>query len=181
MQSSWDREFQKRMHKFENTLLNKHGQSISIKIRVTSGCFHREHSPNAYQIIDEYRDSHPFQNEYVSFEEHESGPEILVYLALATAGLSLTKSIIDLVVTILKARSKGIKKGDKPDYPLELIVRGYHKTGELKDEKILRFDSRGIVDEEIIENMLQKAINKMFLKNKKKNKILTQVPTKRRK
>ena len=28
--------------------------AIWVKIRVTSGCFHREHSPCAYELIDSY-------------------------------------------------------------------------------------------------------------------------------
>lgn len=29
-----------------------HGHVVSVKVRVESGCFHREHSPEAYKIID---------------------------------------------------------------------------------------------------------------------------------
>ena len=42
-------------------------------------------------------------------EEHESGPEIVAFLVIATAGIQLTKSIIDLLITIVKARSDGRK------------------------------------------------------------------------
>jgi hypothetical protein len=43
-------------------------------------------------------------------ECHESGPEIIAYLALATASTVLLKSIIDLVITIIKALSKEDRK-----------------------------------------------------------------------
>ena len=65
-------------------------------------------------------------NEF-TFEEHESGPELLVFVAVVTAGISLAKSVIDLIVAIIKARSEGIKKGDHPASPLDLIVRRTYK------------------------------------------------------
>jgi hypothetical protein len=58
-----------------------------------------------------------------TFVEHESGPELLVFVSLTTAGISLAKSAIDLVVAILKARSDGVRKGDRPTDAVEVIVR----------------------------------------------------------
>ena len=118
MNDSWRDEFEQRMQRFGSH--PKHdgdGQAVSVKVRVTSGCFHREHSPNAYQLIDEYLRLHASEEQHCSFEEHESGPELLVSLALTTAGISLLTGIINLVAAIIKARSDGIKKGDHPDAP----------------------------------------------------------------
>jgi len=118
---------------------------ISIKIRPSGGCFHREHSPIAYQIIDEYLYSH--QSSDFVFEEHESGPELLVFLAFATAGMSLTANIINLVTAIIKARSEGIHRGDHRDAPLELIVRGFDEYGNLREEiniQLLRFNRKKV-------------------------------------
>jgi hypothetical protein len=39
----------------------------------------------------------------IEFLEHESGPEILAYLAAATAGLTLAKSVFDLITAIINA------------------------------------------------------------------------------
>ena len=111
---------------------------VSIKVRVVSGCFHREHSPAAFQNIDDYVKRADLSDLHHQIVEHESGPEILVYLALTTAGLSLAKSIIDLVTAIIKARSEGIKRGDKPADPLEVIVRGHSRDGEYTEERIMR-------------------------------------------
>ena len=55
---------------------------LSIKLRVVSGCFHREHSPHAYQLIDSHLNASPAELE---FQEHESGPELLVYMAAVLA------------------------------------------------------------------------------------------------
>ena len=111
---------------------------VSIKIRVEGGCFHREHSPEAYRLIDDYAKSADLSDVHYQIEEHESGPEILVYLAVTTAGLSLAKSVVELLTSIIKARSEGIKRGDNPAEPLEIIVRGHTKDGEYLEEKILR-------------------------------------------
>ncbi len=84
---------------------------VSIKIRIVSGCFHREHSPRAYEIIDAKLSKLP-RNVMLGFEEHESGPELLVYVA---AGVALTTSVINLVTAIIKARSEGVKKKTRSD------------------------------------------------------------------
>jgi hypothetical protein len=50
---------------------------VSLKVRVTSGCFHRQHSPHAYALID--RDIGALTRDpALSFVEHENGPELLV-------------------------------------------------------------------------------------------------------
>src|ERR1035437_7281134 len=77
------------------------GHVVSIKVRIESGCFHREHSPEAYKIIDARPRSKPTNLEIV---EHESGPELLLYLAVGTGVLSLAKSVVELVTEIIRAR-----------------------------------------------------------------------------
>lgn len=64
---------------------------MSIKVRVQASCFHPEHSPEAYRLIDDYTATADLSDVHFQFEEHESGPEILVYLAVAAAGLELAK------------------------------------------------------------------------------------------
>jgi len=48
--------------------------AVSIKLRVAGGCFHREHSPHAYSLIDKHLDALPPGKREFRFEEHESGP-----------------------------------------------------------------------------------------------------------
>ncbi len=159
--NNWEDEFRHRLNKFGNVLSTKgDGIIVSIKIRVISGCYHRSCSPNAYRIIDDYFQLYFPLDIQLSFLEHESGPELLVYLALGTAGVTLTKSVIDLVTTIIKARSEGIKCGDRPSAPIELIVRGFDKNGKLWEEKILKFNSKDEVDRELIEKALQDKVAK---------------------
>jgi hypothetical protein len=78
-------------------------------VRVTSGCFHREHSPHAFALIDSQLVSVP-PGAGFDFVEHESGPELLLYFALGTGALSLAKSVIDLVVAIIEARREGVQR-----------------------------------------------------------------------
>jgi hypothetical protein len=112
MNSPWENEFRHRIETFEIPFSAKgKGKAISIKVRVTGGCFHREHSPNACRIIDAQLESYHSHEREFSFIEHESGPELLVYVALGTAGITLAKSVIDLITAIIKARSEGAKKG----------------------------------------------------------------------
>jgi hypothetical protein len=125
---------------FESQHPSRKGEvSASLKVRVTSGCFHREHSPHAYEFIDKHLASvPPSERSEFAFIEHESGPELLVYLALATAGVTLAKSVIDFVVAIIKARAEGVKHGDRPDYPVEVIFRRVYDRDKFVEETVLR-------------------------------------------
>lgn len=164
---NWENEFRMRMARFKRGLPSQGNvKEFSIKIRVISGCYHREHSPHAYQIIDEYINStHLADCEYI---EHENGPELLVWVSLATVGVGLAASIINLVTAtaIIKARSEGIKHGDRPSEPLELIVRDFDGNGTLREEKVLRIGSSQEVNESMVEQALLKATNKMTPKRK---------------
>jgi hypothetical protein len=88
-------------------------------------------------------------------------------MAVTTAGLTLAKSVIDLITAIVKARSEGIKKGDKPSHPLELIVRGHSKDGEYFEEKILRIPPEQVVNVKMIEDALARS-SKVTKKPRKK-------------
>jgi len=182
MNNEWHRTFRNRMHDFEAQRTAPMGTvPVSIKVRVTSGCFHREHSPRAYMLIDKQL-SQLVMHDELAFEEHESGPELLIFVAAITAGISLAKSIIDLIVAIIKARSEGIKKGDHPASPLELIVRRTYKDQEFREEMVLRIGHEEAIDREIIEEHLKQSISTL-LKNEHKattEKSLKKSQTRRR-
>lgn len=158
MDEGWPNQFRSRMNRFSKPREGQ-GNAISIKVRPQGGCFHRQHSPRAYDLIDEY--VHKYPSIDVGFEEHESGPELLVWLAIGTAGITLAKSVIDLVTAIIKARSEGIKKGDSASAPVELIVRRVIMDDKIIEEKVLRFDYKDEVNTEQIEKALKKAIEKI--------------------
>jgi hypothetical protein len=105
----WQQTFRDRMRGFQlRRSTHPEAAALSVKVRVVSGCFHRVDSPDAYALIDRL----PVPTD-VEIVEHESGPELLVFLAAATAGLSLAKSVIDVIAAIIKARVEGVKKGDR--------------------------------------------------------------------
>lgn len=131
------------------------GQVVSIKVRIESGCFHREHSPEAYKIIDA-RLRRPIES--VEFIEHESGPELLLYLAVTAGALSLAKSAVELVTEIFKARATGIKKGDHPRDPLVLIVRRVDDKDEYREDVIRHIGHTDGIDSSVIEKELTAAI-----------------------
>ena len=95
---------------------------ISIKLSplhigcCCSGCLHE-----TWRIINEFiAPCGPVQHEGDALiekgrnkfvlEQHESGPEIIVFLALATASLTLAKFIVDLISVIIKGLSNEHKK-----------------------------------------------------------------------
>ncbi|HZE71221.1 MAG TPA: hypothetical protein VE135_17050 [Pyrinomonadaceae bacterium] len=162
MDSYWEQEFRERMSRFGPA---KRGNlaPVSIKVRITSGCFHREHSPEAYALIDDYIRHADLSAVHYEIVEHESGPELLVYLAVTTAGLTVVKSVVELITAILKARSEGIKSGDHPNDPLELIVRGYWKDGEYFEEKVLRIGPK----EKLRVKQIQNALARLDKESKK--------------
>jgi len=125
---------------------------VSIKLRVESGCFHREHSPEAYRLIDQYLTGMGKLDVSFKFEEHESGPEILAYLAVTTAGLVLAKSLVELLTAIVKARSEGIKRGDRPSQPVEVIVRGYWEDSNYFEERIIRLPPENAATTKLLED-----------------------------
>jgi hypothetical protein len=167
MDTVWQSEFRKRMQDFGGAKTDGL-VPVSIKVRVTSGCFHREHSPHAYRLIDGYLADTHLSDVQCRFEEHESGPELLVYLALTAAGLGVVKSVVELVTAIIKARSEGIKKGDRPSDPLELIVRGHSKDEEYFEETVLRIPPEHVVTPKQIEDALAKRKPHTQKKRRKK-------------
>jgi hypothetical protein len=156
MSEKWEDQFRKRMDDFESA--KSSGNSVSIKIRVVSGCFHRQHSPEAYRLIDDYLS----QNRTLRFEEHESGPEILTWVKFGSEGIALAANVIALVVIIIKARSEGIKKGDRPSEPIELIARRTDGKKKIREEIALRFHAGDLVDQKKIEEAFTKSLQSLF-------------------
>jgi hypothetical protein len=150
------------MQEFESsTVYQGDGIPASIKVRVTGGCFHREHSPEAFSLIDEAMQEIRVSETPTELIEHETGPEILVYLAVTTAGLSLAKSVVDLITAILKARQAGISQGDRPDQPLEVIVRLIDDSDTYRESQIIELDKDDQVDSETIQRILNEELEQL--------------------
>ena len=170
MDTYWQSEFRARMLRFGPAAKPRAGESaISIKVRVLGGCFHRQHSPNAYALIDRHLASLDPEKQKFAFVEHESGPELLAYILLATAGLNFATSIINMIVIIVKARQEGIKLGDKPSEPLELIIRRLDEGDKFIEEVVLRIGHENKVSRTNIEAQLKKALNDLRPRNPSDN------------
>lgn len=160
MDPSWPEIFRARIRGFEmRRPPQPDAVPVSIKIRVVSGCFHRSCSPYAYVLIDERLRRTSSSEPDFAFEEHETGPEILVYVA---AGVSLASSVINLVATIIKARSEGVKKGDRPSAPVELVVRRTVGHESVQDEVVLKCDHADQVNAKLIEERLNEALGRLL-------------------
>lgn len=162
--SPWEREFSNRIARFQARVSTPdHGIALSIKIRVAAGCFHREHSPAAYRLIDRAVATADARGaELFDIIEHESGPELLLWVAFATAGISFTTAVINAVVAILKARSEGIKAGDTPKEPLEIIVRTLDQGERVVEEKVLRLHPEDPVHTEFVHKALTSAAERLL-------------------
>ncbi|MEA5016954.1 MAG: hypothetical protein VB099_20595 [Candidatus Limiplasma sp.] len=144
--------------------MDKRSYPITIKIRAEGGCFCRRHSPVTNGLIDEIINLK--KDHKIDYHEHESGPEVIAWLALGTAGLALTKSIVDLVTAIVNACKKGREKGDNHKGKLVLIIRDTQRTEMSTEEIVLEIYDRDIVTTEAIEKALQKGINRKHNKVK---------------
>jgi hypothetical protein len=138
-------------------------QTIPIAIKIRSdGCFCRSHSKETNRLIDEIvRNNHTHEFDY---HEHESGPEIIAWLALGTAGLTVTKSLIDLLTSIINACKKGREKGDAHGDKLLLIVRDIRQTENSTEEIVLEIYDKDIIDSDKIIKAIETGVNKKFNK-----------------
>lgn len=153
----WEIDFRKRLNEYK--VSDVQGFPISIKIGVYNGCFHNEHSPNAYQEIYDYREKNQLD---CGYEEHESGPEVLAWIALGTAGLTLSKSVVDFVTAIINARTNGRKKGDHSNGNIKLIVRRYGNKGNIKEETILEISDTNTITNDTVEKAILTALKKDY-------------------
>ncbi len=156
----WQEQIRSRLETFREHAC-KEGFAVSIKLRV-SQCFCREHhAPEANRLIDDYRRHHLFDTREYEYVEHESGPELLLYFALGVSVLQVTKSAIDLVTAILKARSEGRKKGDNQHGPLVIVVRGFDPNGAFYEKEILKADLEAPPARSTVERCLTSVIQQV--------------------
>lgn len=127
---------------------------IWIKIRI-------DPTSHEHASIDRYLEELAPDDADFDFEKHESGPEILVYLAVTAAGVSLAKSVIDLITTIIKARSETWRKRELPFKPVELIVRRVDERLRTSEEVVLRLGQGEAGAESAIEQKLTEALREI--------------------
>lgn len=95
-------------------------------------------------------------NKFV-LESHESGPEIIVYFALATVSATLAKSVVDLITTIIK----GLSSEHRKQPPRIKISKRQIIKGKIEEETLIEIDipiSKGL--EKQLEEKINQSINK---------------------
>lgn len=134
--------------KFLLGMNSDHEDYLLIKIepvKKSCCCFHCW--PTTWKTVNEHiKPNGPLEDEgdvlvntgegnYI-LECHESGPEIIVKIALITASLTLANSIVNLIVTLIKSLSnEKIKSLGKIKISKKKIL-----LGEIKEEKIIEID-----------------------------------------
>jgi hypothetical protein len=153
------------------TLLNTpldYEKYISIKLSPPSGCCCSNCWPETWKIVNQFiYPCGPIKHEgdavikkdgnIFVLEQHESGPEILVFLALATASATLAKSVIDLITTIIKGLSSEHRKQPQR---IKIVKRRLIK-GNIEEEKLIEIDipvSKNI--EKQLEEKIKQALNR---------------------
>ena len=139
---------------------------LSIKLSPPSGCCCSDCWSETWRAV--YSFISPFgpvrhegdaligdgDDKYV-LESHESGPEIIAYIALATASTALAKSIIDLITTFVKSLSKEHRK--QP--PRIKISKRQLIKGNVEEETIMEVD---IPVSKETQNQIEKRIKKFM-------------------
>ena len=123
------------------------GVVVSVKIRA--------------RILDKVSALHKRRGQ-VTLVQEESGPELVVYLAEGASGARLSPSVVDLIVTMIRARAEGIKRGDVRGAPIELVLRASDKRGKVLEEKIIRLDSKDPAGRRMIQESVDQALTKML-------------------
>ena len=168
---NWNEELDQRIQKYSvNHIIKEGEEAVSIKVRAEGGCYHKSCCPYALNLIyHKMNEINPDKFEYI---EHESGPEIITYISLSVLGITLAKSIIELVTTIIKERFEGQNHGDgHKGNPVTLIIRKTIKGKEVIEEQIMTFNESDKVSEEVVKNLLTDGYKNLKLKENSNKKL----------
>jgi hypothetical protein len=141
---------------------------ISIKISPPSGCCCSGCWPETWKEINKaIAPSGPVDHEGDAIiekgdirfvlEQHESGPEILIYLGVATASILLIKEVISLMSTVIK----GVSNEHRNPPPRIKISKRQIIKGIIEEEKLIEIDipvSKKMQKQ--LEEKIKKSINK---------------------
>ena len=123
--------------------------------------------PLAYELIHRHTRNFSADAEFV---EHESGPELLVYLTLAASGITLAASVIQLITAIIQSRSDGARGGDRPAEPIELIIRRVDERNRFHEEFVWRAGHGEPEDRTEVEMKIHEALRRLFKDSGSKGK-----------
>jgi hypothetical protein len=141
---------------------------ISIKLKpVPSGCCCFHCWSKTWSRINQYiapngplRDEGDVlivkNSEKFVLECHESGPEIIVYLGVGVASITLVKSIVDLIATMLKTQKTEPKTASgRIKISKRRVIKGQIETEDLLEIELPLSDEVVKIMNEKIEMMLK--------------------------
>ena len=134
----WQREIKQRLERF-NYGSHEPGLALSVKVRVKSNCFCYGHYGRFHHMMDRGRDWERGPSHW-EYEEHESGPEWLIYLALTAAGLNIVKPVLELVVLAVKSHREERRKREQTPEPLVIVVRGFDPEGVFFERTVMEIE-----------------------------------------
>ena len=141
---------------------------IAIKVRTEHGCFCHNHSPEVNRLIDDLVKQ--YSQSDIEYRHHESGPEIIAWLAMGTAGMVLTTALVNLITAIVNACKAGSKKGDRQNGKLILIVRDVRRSETSEEEVVLELYENDTVSADTVKKVIEASIIKKNNKRGGKNK-----------
>ena len=161
----WQQEISRRLERLNHGRSGQ-GLAVSVKVRVKSNCFCYGHSGHFHRMMDRHWEREgPSRWEY---EEHESGPEWLLYLALTAAGLGvaekslgIVKSVIDLVILAVKTHREERRKRDERPEPLSIVVRGFGPEGAFFEKPVIEIDCEDPPGDKAIKESLTAVIQQI--------------------
>lgn len=77
---------------------------------------------SSYSIIEDMIQSSQTIAKF-RYSRHESGPEIIFHIALATAVITLAKGIVELLTSLTNLITQRIREGSEKSQGLELVIR----------------------------------------------------------
>jgi hypothetical protein len=92
-------------------------------------------------------------------ECHESGPEVVLYIGLATASLVFTKSVVDLITTLIKA----LQKEDRRRPGKVILTARQIKDGNHTEEQIMQIE---LPLDESVQKELNERIEELIRRRK---------------
>jgi hypothetical protein len=164
---TWEKDFIERFDALERICRRPDGAAAaSLKFRGSGGCFHREHSPHAFAIMDKKK----LEKDGIVLEDHESGPEYLIWIPVIVLGIGLADKIIGLVTTLLKARQEGAMKGDKRPANLDFIIRAELPSSGYREKLIITIEADKPFDEAKARTEIDALIDEWSKEEKRKQK-----------
>jgi hypothetical protein len=161
VENEWLHEFRQRMDAFRKT--GKEGDVvISIKLRAEWGSFDQYGFPDLYPSLNAALRRRTSND--IVIQEHESGPEWIVRLALIAGSLGVLKAVIELVTQALKSREKPRKYDDgrvAEVPPLILIVRLIDEKSEFREKEVRKIEPGQKVKKLDLEADLEAAIDEI--------------------